>query len=821
MSNNNTTDPAFKVVPRRQACFLIWRIEKLKVVAVPKEKYGSFFKGDSYIILAVKEIKGRLDSHLHFWLGSDTSQDEAGVAAYKTVELDDYLGGTPVQHREVEEKESPIFMKYFQSKGGVTYLEGGVASGFNHVEHTFQERLLHVKGKKTPRVRQVPISWDSMNDGDAFILDLGAVLFCWLGKEVSTSEKLKCMAYARNLRDERGKGDVVTIESGEEKDMTEDELKLFEEKLPLGSRSVKSASEGGQDEAFERKAGAQLKLYLCSDDSGTLKVTEKKGGPLVKGDLDTNDSYIVDNGEAGVYAWIGRKATSDERKEAMRNAMGFIDKKGYSKNTPVTKVVEGGETTEFKAIFKSWPEPKPTGKAYNTSRIAKTIQTKFDAATLHENPSMAAETKMVDDGSGKIQIWRIKDFDMEPLDQKYFGQFYGGDCYIILYTYLVNGKENYIIYYWQGRKSSADEKGTSALKTVELDDSMGGAPVQIRVCQGKEPPHFMAMFNGKMIVFEGGHAGWGSEEEGPGDTYLMQVRGTSKLNTKAEQVDCRAASLNSNDVFVLFTKKDVYIWSGKGSTGDEREMAKHIATINPRSPSMQLEGQEKADFWAALGGKEEYASDKRLAEPETNHPARLFQCSNASGRFVVEEVPDFNQDDLCTDDVMLLDAFDTVFLWIGEGANKAEKKQAETSAIEYIATDPSGRDPDTPIVKVKQGFEPPTFTGFFGAWDNDLWSNNKTYAELKKELGEENVGVSVVKQAQQNGGGGFSDVKKYSYEDLIKQEDDGLPEGIDTGSKEIYLTEEEFQSVFKMSYTDFIAKPQWKQRELKKAVKLF
>lgn len=41
---------------------------------------------------------------------------------------------------------------------------------------------------------------------------------------------------------------------------------------------------------------------------------------------------------------------------------------------------------------------------------------------------------------------------------------------------------------------------------------------------------------------------------------------------------------------------------------------------------------------------------------------------------------------------------------------------------DYLETDPSGRDPDTPIMKVSQGFEPPTFTGFFGVWDRNLWN---------------------------------------------------------------------------------------------------
>lgn len=44
------------------------------------------------------------------------------------------------------------------------------------------------------------------------------------------------------------------------------------------------------------------------------------------------------------------------------------------------------------------------------------------------------------------------------------------------------------------------------------------------------------------------------------------------------------------------------------------------------------------------------------------------------------------------------------------------------SAVRYIETDPANRDPRTPIVKIKQGFEPPTFTGWFLGWDHDYWT---------------------------------------------------------------------------------------------------
>lgn len=39
---------------------------------------------------------------------------------------------------------------------------------------------------------------------------------------------------------------------------------------------------------------------------------------------------------------------------------------------------------------------------------AKTVQTKFDASTLHSNQALAAETQMVDDGSGTTQVCSLR-----------------------------------------------------------------------------------------------------------------------------------------------------------------------------------------------------------------------------------------------------------------------------------------------------------------------------------------------------------------------------------------------------------------------------
>ena len=93
------------------------------------------------------------------------------------------------------------------------------------------------------------------------------------------------------------------------------------------------------------------------------------------------------------------------------------------------------------------------------------------------------------------------------------GFLYSGDCYVILYAYNDGRTDRYIIYYWLGGDSSQDEAGAAALRSVELDERLGGQPVQVRVVEGKEPAHFLAMFGGKMKIFQGGKSSSFDQED--------------------------------------------------------------------------------------------------------------------------------------------------------------------------------------------------------------------------------------------------------------------------------------------------------------------
>ena len=149
-----------------------------------------------------------------------------------------------------------------------------------------------------------------------------------------------------------------------------------------------------------------------------------------------------------------------------------------------------------------------------------------------------------------------------------YGMFFGGDSYVIKYSYEKDGRAGYIIYFWQGAASSQDERAASAICAVQQDDELGGKAVQVRVVQGREPRHFIKMFGGKMVVFSGGKAS-GFKNVRDRDTYdedgtrFFRVRGLGPEDARAVQVEEVASSLSSDDVFVLETPGNCWIWHGE------------------------------------------------------------------------------------------------------------------------------------------------------------------------------------------------------------------------------------------------------------------
>jgi len=334
----------------------IWRVENRRTKADtpdfgvkrwPKEDYGNFYSGDSYLVLNTYKVKvdgketDKLGWDVHFWLGKDSSQDEIGVAAYKAVELDDLLDDGPVQHREVQGSESPLFQSYFK---GITYMEGGIASGFRQVKpDEYKPRLFQVRqASKTIRAFEVPVKATSLDLGDTFILDAGLKIYLWIGPESNAFEKSKGGALAHNLvAGRQGKAKLISEPDDE-----------FWKTLGGSVKDVKPANSALKPEVENMAMDSEkLVLYRLSDASGKITFTKVHEGKINASMFDSNDAFILD-AKAQLFVWIGKGASHGEKMHAMKFADNYLKENGRPMTMPVTRISEGQVHHVFGALVK-------------------------------------------------------------------------------------------------------------------------------------------------------------------------------------------------------------------------------------------------------------------------------------------------------------------------------------------------------------------------------------------------------------------------------------------------------------------------------------
>ncbi|CAI0555834.1 unnamed protein product [Linum tenue] len=633
-------DPAFQGAGQK-AGLEIWRIENFNPVAIPKASYGKFLMGDSYIILKTTALKsGALRQDIHYWLGRDTSQDEAGAAAIKTVELDAALGGRAVQYREVQGHETEKFLSYF--KPCIIPQEGGTASGFKHVEaEEHQTRLFVCKGKHVVHVKEasvlrVPFARSSLNHDDIFILDTTSKIFQFNGSNSSIQERAKALEVVQYIKDtyHDGKCEVASIEDG---------------RLMADAETGEFWGFFGGFAPLPRKTASDEDKLSASDET-RLFCIEKGQAEQVEADtftrelLDTNKCFVLDCG-VEVFVWMGRNTNLDERKNASKSAEEIVHNADRPKSH-IIRVMEGFETVMFRSKFTSWPKTTDVAVAEDgRGKVAALLKRQgLNVKGLVKSaPSKEEETEPHIDVTGNLQVWRVNGEDKVLLPASDQFKFYSGDCYVFQYAYPGEDREEYLIGTWFGKQSVEEERASSVSQAGKMVESLKFLTAQARICEGAETIQFLSIFQ-CFIVFKGGlSAGYKKhieDNELADDTYsedgtaLFRIQGTGPENMQAIQVEPVRQAVFSSIIVELLLLLYIAQW--------------------PNSLYM---------VWEPYFGR---------GPGSCGETAR----SDKEGTLKATEIYNFSQDDLMTEDIFILDCHSEIYVWVGQQVDSKSKTKA-------------------------------------------------------------------------------------------------------------------------------------------------
>lgn len=191
--------------------------------------------------------------------------------------------------------------------------------------------------------------------------------------------------------------------------------------------------------------------------------------------------------------------------------------------------------------------------------------------------------------------------------------------------------------------------------------------MQIRLNDGFESPHFLQIFRGKLIVFDG--VGDSVELKFP-KLFILKVTGTLTFNSRATQIT-EKTTFSSRDCVIVKCYESVWVWCGQSSTGDAREAAKLIGgTVGDYA--LIMEAKEPEDFWISLPDHWDTKFRNLLNTEEATYRfsvekerVRLFVCSFIQGLIKFDQIMAFGQADLRPEDVFLLDIDCMLYIWIG------------------------------------------------------------------------------------------------------------------------------------------------------------
>lgn len=97
-----------------------------------------------------------------------------------------------------------------------------------------------------------------------------------------------------------------------------------------------------------------------------------------------------------------------------------------------------------------------------------------------------------------------------------------------------------------------DEVTACALNAIELDKQHGDEAVQVRVTMGKEPTHFLAIFKGKLVIYEVRWARGGAGTSHRSGAVMQAVQETRLVFRKGSCQGCMGWQVEGLELLCCF-----------------------------------------------------------------------------------------------------------------------------------------------------------------------------------------------------------------------------------------------------------------------------
>uniref|UniRef100_A0A2C9KFR9 HP domain-containing protein n=2 Tax=Biomphalaria glabrata TaxID=6526 RepID=A0A2C9KFR9_BIOGL len=772
----------------------IWCIENKKLANVAETEQGFFHQGNVYILF--KRNSESCRTYLHIWQGSLSSQNDQMLARNVVSEIDRVLNRVSFISFESECSETVMFRSLF--KNGIVTVEGKsiatkVTSG------CYNNRLYYVKGGQFLSATCMECSALAITDDNAIILDGYPRVYVCIGKNVDFILREKTLQLAKLINDQHGaeRSQIIVMDENDEH-----LKKRFATKLDPNLPCYRQSSEEIFDEVIPQET---LQLFKINGSRAEYDMPLVSSYPLHQKYLTSQGIFLLKvKTTQPVYIWVGQCADSFAISEALLNGQMFMQTHHFPASTPLCRVRENEEPTDFKKYFKDWkdkihPTPSKAVHTYTVANIERALLSNCETQIIGKLKEIQKEVNVLE-CSKDYEVWLI-DEHLIPLKTTSYPAFDRSHCYLIL-CHRTNGEnKNCVLYYWMGERASSEKKKLALSVTLQCQSFLSNNCLMIRVLEGKEPKHFLTVLNSCLIVYDGGP----NQDISTSDMNLnfennviiFCVRECHEDLVTVSQVQSSSKCLNSSATFVVMSRSQKYLWYGKNSTVLERDYAKHM--MNHFCPErlhdyiIVGEDREPDQFWTCVLKHGEHLDQFPPKSLCCGEP-RLIMCNQSQEKWLFNDIYDFCHENLYESAIYILDTRDCILLWIGQSINEVTQDMISSIFSAYLSIDLTNRqESDIEIWILHQSNEPFLFSNMFG--DICFKHAKIMYQQERKRLRIENALINLSRQ------------------------EENADSSIDM--QHLKLPDSEFHAVFRMRKSVFHHLPRWKQHQILKFKKMF